>query len=294
MIATLAFLLAAQTSKPPLVAYVARYYKTSGKSHDQVYVCDLDGGHRRVVTNGTIDAAGVRWAGPNRLVWFSIEGEKIRKWTKAWPNGKATSEMLQGEPWHLHEDFSDFGPESAILDKSDTPFMIQPETGEIVSPPKINPLGLVVVYDQQKGSGTVKGVEFTWELKDLKLILSSGQKKWEFPFEGSLCTLYWDAKREILWVREWMHDSTTGPSATIYKLNFENHDLTKVVDGASQLAFWPTRDLYLQNKPRDLAPFGKKQVWVSPLIVGNQRTGTKKTIVSGLVWVQTVSLQPVP
>ena len=293
MLPAVAFLIAGQVSKP-LVAFVARYYQPNRRTHEQVYVCDLNGSHVRAVTAGTADCSGVRWAGADRLVWFTEAGDKITKWTMTWPNGSHTSEVLVGEPWHLHDSFADFSPEHAILDKSDTPYEISPSTGKLVDPPVQNPLGLIETLGGQSGSGTVKGTAFAWELKDSKINLSSESKRWELPLADGVNSLLWQPKREILWVREWTHDSTMGGHTSISKVDFAKHELEKVIDDAGRTDFWPDRDLYAYNKPRDLAPIGKKQVWVSPLIIGSQRTGVQKTIVSGLVWVHTMSLRPVP
>lgn len=284
--------LAQTPASEPLVAYAARYYRQKGKSHDQIYVCRLDGSGRRQITDGSEDCSGVRWAGPHRLIWFTQQDERIRKWTMAYPNGKPTSEWLPGDNWHLHESFADFSPDHAILDHSDDPNGIDPATGKIVPAPALNPLGIVTTFQDQSGGASVNGKEFKWSFKESSLVLTEGDKRWEFPFEDGVVTAHWEPARSNLWVREWTHDSTSGGHTSLYRMDFKIPKPIKVIDDAGRLDFWPTRDVYAYAKPRDLAPLGKKQVWVSPLIVGRQSTGKQKAIVSGLVWVLSVSLRP--
>ncbi len=100
-------------------------------------------------------------------------------------------------------------------------------------------------------------------------------------------------ERIRLWITTHRHDSTTGMHYWLYLLDWKLARLDSVIDDAGEFDFWPTRRLYIACSPRNDVWYDKRRtVWTAKAWAGDWSTGKTWEIVSGLVWVKSVSLQP--
>ncbi|HLO98796.1 MAG TPA: hypothetical protein VK171_09405, partial [Fimbriimonas sp.] len=92
-------------------------------------------------------------------------------------------------------------------------------------------------------------------------------------------------------VQSWTHDSTVGSVSSLY-VSEPGKKLRTIFENVNSFDFWSGRTLYACTTIRTLSPMGKKKVWTSQIYTGDWKTGAKKPIVTGLVWVSNVSIRP--
>lgn len=250
----------------PALAYVARYYKQGkAKSKEELYVSNLDGGHRRLLTTSG-DVREVHWLDHNRLIWSSYAGEATEYWTS------------RLNPWR---------PQRTDASKNERLFA---ESRQAIVPPQAEEHKLVEIGER------APDIELT--SPDDKLPTSPFQtvklryEKTNVIIDSQLLHIWKTQNQSRLWILS--GDRPTG-FHEIDSLHLWQRGKApqQIFTYAGQYDFREDRDIFAYRTPFTTRPLKDgRRVWVTNLHVGNWRTKTDKTIIEGLVLVTNVSIQP--
>jgi hypothetical protein len=262
--------------KDPLqMAFVARFYTPVGSkkiSHSEVYVCDLNGGHLRQLTHGA-NAVMVRWIGRNRLVYQKYDESLTEQPEELWQidiGGTPAKKLSKQKSAKIQE---------AAVDYPRVPDFLSRHRKEVV----------VFPNDQSENDSPSEIAKWL----ATKTNLPNAVVPQEYS-RGSFLYLAFDKTRKELWSEYWTTNSTTHAEYWIGKYSQLNDRFSFVVSAGQSIDFDIRRNQYAYTTARDLAPYDKKrQVWVSKLFVGDQKTGKIRQIdFKKVVQFFSVSLRP--
>lgn len=283
------------------IAVTARYYypyPDKRHSYHQVYVVRDDGSKPRQLTFDRGDKKFVRWAGRNCLAYVARHGKSDELWLidvntrrkslvkrakGLWTTDFCTGDS-PGEPVYfvgtramvlragrLHaSNRTDEAPHAklplTVPAKNGSPAFTLSTTP---APPGNDSPTLVV---------TVNG-----EAHPLPKLSES-----TFGFLGVI----YDARTHRAWAHVVAGESTFGHPEILYALGSTAPYVTEVASGVC-LDWSPDHDVYAYIPTRHDAAYGpKKFVWTSEAGIGSMRTGKKKPLVKGFVYVTSISLRP--
>lgn len=286
MIATLVALITVADAR---VAYSARYYSPATskvKSSYQVYVCDLDGQRRRQISVGAKDCGGVRWTGQHSLAWI-VQGASPELWT--------ITDIDSGKPKLLKRAKSIYAEQffstgSAVYNIDGKRMAL---TDGVLSPAK-------PASDPPKEQSFAKPGAG-------KVTIRLGQGVWDWsmvvqPSQGvPITTRHSDDNLTFIQAQQlkpsddlivvtFAGNSTTRGSFSVGRLDWTTGNLDALAWG-SDVDFRPNRALWAGVSPRDLAPLGKGEVWVSEATVADWRTGRIYWKGKGMVDFTSISLR---
>jgi hypothetical protein len=282
MLTFLATLLAVPSE--PQIAYVGRFY-TDKASRFEIYACDINGiSSRKFITKE--EPNQVVWTGRGRLVWTTKTG--------IW-----TSRMDPWEPKRIYTGKGNFGfveskerlspPGQPVIQIEGTPKFQVGRDGTLVPAQKYTLDGAVKI-NQEKPSTIPSPVD-----PNAKFSFNPFES-FSYSFNGAVQTKEngvvraWKSENVFL-LQTWAHDSTTGSTSALYA-STQGQKLRTIFENANSFDFWTPRNAFAYTTTRTLSPQGKKKVWTSQLYYGDWKTGIKKPIIKGLVWVSNVSIRP--
>jgi hypothetical protein len=127
-------------------------------------------------------------------------------------------------------------------------------------------------------------------------------RKEQFSVDGkavrlpTVMALRWvthDPFTDHVWFGQSDTNSTYGQWVTISRLNWQTGKLEIAVRNAQDLDWWPRSPWAAYTTHRELTDYGKdRAVWTSQAYLKNVDTGRQWTLASGLVWVQSASVEP--
>jgi len=127
-----------------------------------------------------------------------------------------------------------------------------------------------------------KGEQFSVDGKAVRL-----------PTEMALRWVTHDPFTDQVWFGQSDTNSTYGQWATISRLNWQTGKLEIAIRNAQDLDWWPRSPWAAYTTHRELTDYGKdRAVWTSQAYLKNVDTGRQWTLASGLVWVQSASVEP--
>lgn len=154
--------------------------------------------------------------------------------------------------------------------------------------PGFDPLKFGVATGELDSNGkpshmlTWKGEQFAVDGKALRL-----------PTDMALRWVTHDPATDRVWFGQSDTNSTYGQWVTISRLNWQTGKLEIAIRNAQDLDWWPRSPWAAYTTHRELSDYGKdRSVWTSQAYLKNTETGRLWTLASGLVWVQSASVEP--
>jgi len=287
-----------------MLAYVARVYYPPGdrrKSHQQLYISDLDGHHRRQLTHGPKDVDEVQWDGSGALVW----------WDSTYDNRAATyrytvyeSHLRPFRPRLVCRLESDPGTRASgyrrgvsVLDLDSGTWLIHDGHA---SPVKDAELGTALNAwrnddGDRWGFGTGRRIDV--KLGQEATTVSQGTRSWTLPIlSGGLGFYLPDIDRgDTILLLGYLLGAYHSNEDHFYSLDWATGKTTELVGGLGCMDFDVDSPYYAGTSfaGRGLIPYGRgRNVWGAKLYAGDWKTGKRWLVLGGRVYVTSVAVQP--
>jgi len=273
------------------IVYACRYYFPPGdtrKSYSHLYRIRPDGTGRRQLTHATADDIGPMWspdgskiaflrqARPSLVVTMDAEGRKetvVATLKEFWADYHWTANnqlvVKEGEATSSHPDIAPYAAK-LVLRKGQTVALPQPRGDS----PKLPTLLLLETPES-------KPLERRLTLAPAvaKALGDDGLKDY-----NQLWALPGDPEHFLFTAMQ--GNSTDGHWRRAVRVSAKTGVVDRVLD-YNDLAIAPDHHRYATYFGRDLAAYGKKTVWVSPLLIGDlSRPDAARPLVKGLAFVQ--------